>query len=89
MLLLHLIEWVLSNSLRLQSLDKIDLVKGVLETISPTHSSFAAVLASAGILRAINRSGRSGFMHIANTAEARIEIVARYLVSRIECLGQA
>ncbi|XP_073135312.1 uncharacterized protein [Henckelia pumila] len=89
LMLLHLIEWVVSNSLRSQSLDKIDLVKGVLETVSPTHSSFAAVMVSAGTLRAINRSGRSGFLHLANTAEGRIEIMARDLVSRIECLGHS
>ncbi|KZV29038.1 hypothetical protein F511_24009 [Dorcoceras hygrometricum] len=87
LMLLHLIEWVLSNSLRSQSLDKIDLVKGVLETVSPTHSSFAVVMASAGTLRAVNRSGRSGFMHLANTAEGRIETLARDLVSRIKYLG--
>lgn len=89
LMLLHLIEWVLSNSLRLQSLDKIDLVKEVLETVSPTYSSFAVVMAAAGTLRAINRSGLSGFMHLANTAEGRIEILARDLVSRTECLGHS
>lgn len=89
LMLLHLIEWVLSNSLRLQSLDKIDLVKEVLETVSPTHSSFAVVMAAAGTLRAINRSGLSGFMHLANTAEGRIEILARDLVSRTKCLGHS
>ncbi|XP_073047784.1 uncharacterized protein [Primulina eburnea] len=89
LMLLHLIEWVLSNSLRSQSLDKIDLVKGALETVIPSHSSFAVVMAAAGTLRAINRSGLSGFMHLANAAEGRIEILARDLVSRTECIGHS
>lgn len=81
LMLLHLIEWVLSNSLNLRSLDIIDLVKELLENVEPTHSSFAVVMAAAGVLRAINRSGSSGFMHLKNSAEERIEIVARDLVS--------
>ncbi|KAK6130118.1 hypothetical protein DH2020_036134 [Rehmannia glutinosa] len=82
LMLLHLIEWVASNSLNLRSLDKIDIVRELLENVEPTHSSFAVVMAAAGVLRAINRSGSSGFMHLKNSAEERIEIVARNLVSR-------
>ncbi|KAI3453620.1 hypothetical protein Pfo_010283 [Paulownia fortunei] len=82
LMLLHLTEWVLSNSLNLRSLDKIDHVRELLENVEPAHSSFAVVMAAAGVLRAINRSGSSGFMHLKNSAEERIEIVARELVSR-------
>ncbi|KAL0296078.1 UNVERIFIED_CONTAM: hypothetical protein Sradi_6659900 [Sesamum radiatum] len=81
LMLLHLIEWVMSSLLNLRSLDKIDLVKELLENVNPTHCSFAVVMAAAGLLRAINRSGSSGFMHLKNSAEERIEIVARDFVS--------
>ncbi|KAL8529123.1 hypothetical protein ACS0TY_006550 [Phlomoides rotata] len=81
LMLLHLIEWVLSNSLNLRSLDTIDLVRELMENVKPTHSSFAVVMVAAGVLRAINRSGSSGVMQLKYFAEERIEIVARDLVS--------
>ncbi|KAL3616806.1 hypothetical protein CASFOL_039200 [Castilleja foliolosa] len=84
-MLLHLIEWVVSNSLNLRSLDKIDILKELLENVEHNHSSHAVVMFAAGVLRSVNRSGSSGFMHIKNYAEERIEIVARNLVvSRTE-----
>ncbi|KAL3645610.1 hypothetical protein CASFOL_010790 [Castilleja foliolosa] len=85
LMLLHLIEWVVSNSLNLRSLDKIDILKELLENVEHNHSSCAVVMFAAGVLRSVNRSGSSGFMHIKNHAEERIEIVARNLVvSRTE-----
>ncbi|PIN18285.1 hypothetical protein CDL12_09044 [Handroanthus impetiginosus] len=86
LMLLHLIEWVLSNSLNLRSLDKIDLVRELLENDEPTQSSFAIVMVAAGVLRAINRSGSSGFMPLRNSAEGRTETVARDLVVRTKGL---
>ncbi|GFP86477.1 hypothetical protein PHJA_000791500 [Phtheirospermum japonicum] len=85
LMLLHLIEWAVSNSLNSRSLDKIDTLIELLENVEQTHSSCAVVMFAAGVLRSVNRSGSSGFMHIKNYAEERIEIVARNLVvSRTE-----
>lgn len=82
LMLLHLIEWVLSNSLNLRSLDKIDRVRDVLENVKPAHSSFAVVMVASGALRAVNRSGSSGFLNLKNSAEGFIEFVAKLLLSR-------
>ncbi|KAH6814829.1 obscurin-like protein [Perilla frutescens var. frutescens] len=84
LMLLHLIEWVLSNALNLRSRDIIDVVRELLENVQPTHSSFAVVMTAAGVLRAINRSGSSGFVQLTNSIEDRLEIVARELVSAIK-----
>ncbi|KAL9167378.1 hypothetical protein ABFS82_05G093000 [Erythranthe guttata] len=80
LMLLHLVEWVVSNSLNLRSLEKIDFTREILENVEKTHSSFAVVMFSAGVLRSVNRSGSSGFMHVKKSAEDRIETVASDLV---------
>lgn len=84
LMLLHLIEWALTNSLNSRSWDKIDLVKELFDNVEQSYSSFAVVMVAAGVLRAINRSGSSGFMHIKQSAEERVGIVARDLVSRVK-----
>ncbi|KAL2543624.1 hypothetical protein Fot_12857 [Forsythia ovata] len=84
LMMLHLFEWVLSNFFNLQSLEQIDLVREILDNVKPTHVSFAVVMAAGGVLRALNGSGSSGFMKLRNSAEKRIEIVGRDLVSRIK-----
>lgn len=81
LMLLHLIEWVLSSSINLRSLDIIDVVRELLENVEPTHSSFSVVMSAAGVLRAINRTGSSGFTHLKNSAEDCLDIVAREVVS--------
>ncbi|KAL2543506.1 hypothetical protein Fot_12739 [Forsythia ovata] len=82
LMMLHLFEWVLSNFFNWQSLEQIDLVREILDNVKPTHVSFAVVMAAGGVLRALNGSGSSGFMKLRNSAEKRIEIVGRDLVSR-------
>ncbi|KAL2516800.1 hypothetical protein Adt_13047 [Abeliophyllum distichum] len=85
LMILHLFDWVLSNFFNLQSLEQIDLVRGILDNVKPTHVSFAVVMAAGGVLRALNGSGSSGFMKLRNSAEKRIEIVGRDLVSKTKC----
>ncbi|KAL6513352.1 hypothetical protein OROGR_020838 [Orobanche gracilis] len=84
LMLLHLIEWVVSNYLELRSLDKIGILKQLLENAEPTHSVYAVVMAAAGVLKAVNRFGSSGFVHLKNCAEECIENVAGNLVSRLK-----
>ncbi|XP_057784921.1 uncharacterized protein LOC131002434 [Salvia miltiorrhiza] len=81
LMLLHVIEWVLSNSVNLHSVDIIEDVRELLENVKPAHSSVAVVMSAAGVLRTINRSGLSGFMRIKNSIEDRLEVVAKELVS--------
>lgn len=80
LMLLHVIEWVLSNPLNTHSVDIIDDVRELFDNVEPTHSSVAVVMMAAGVLRTINRSGLSGFMHLKNSIENRLEIVAQELV---------
>ncbi|KAL6539175.1 hypothetical protein OROGR_011824 [Orobanche gracilis] len=81
LMLLHMIEWVLSSSINLHSLDSIDDVREPLENVEPAHSSVALVMTAAGALRTINRSKSSGFAHIKNSMEDCLEVVAKELVS--------
>ncbi|XP_051129905.1 uncharacterized protein LOC127250586 isoform X2 [Andrographis paniculata] len=87
LMLLHVIEWALSNSLNSRSLNKIDFVREVLEQVKMDYSSSAVVMVAAGVLRAVNRSGSSGFMHLKISAENCIEIVAADFVSRTKPLS--
>lgn len=89
LMLLHMIEWVLSNSLNSRSLKKIDTAKEILENVQPAYSSLAVVMVAAGVLRAVNRSGSSGFMHLKNSAENYLEIVAADMVSRFKSPDQS
>ncbi|GER34553.1 disease resistance protein (TIR-NBS-LRR class)family [Striga asiatica] len=82
LMLLHLMEWVVSNILRSRFVDKIEILRDVLENAEPAYSSYAVIMAAAGVLKAVNRSGTSGFMYLSNCAEERIEIVARSFVPR-------
>lgn len=82
LMMLHLFEWVLSNFFSLQSFEQIDLVRDILENVKPAHVVFAVVMAAGGVLRALNGSGLSGFMELRNSAEKRIEIIGRYVLSR-------
>lgn len=81
LMLLHVIEWVLSNPLNTHPSNIIDDVRALLENVEPTHSSVAVVMTAAGVLRTINRSGLSGLMHLKDSIENCLEIVAKELVS--------
>ncbi|XP_042015042.1 uncharacterized protein LOC121763055 [Salvia splendens] len=81
LMLLHVFEWVLSNSANLHSMDIIDDVRELLENVKPAHSSVAVVMTAAGVLRTINRSGLTGFMPIKNPVEDCLEVVAKELAA--------
>lgn len=82
LMILHLIEWSFSNLINTHSTDKIDLFnKEVLKNTRPAFSLFAVVMAAAGVLRVINRSKQKGLIDLKISAEERIEIIARGLVS--------
>ncbi|XP_060207197.1 uncharacterized protein LOC132635015 [Lycium barbarum] len=82
LMILHLTEWSFSNIINFRSADKIDLFnREVLKNTRPTFSLFAVVMATAGVLRVINRSKQEALMEIKTSAEERIEIIAHGLVS--------
>ncbi|KAL1540317.1 hypothetical protein AAHA92_24687 [Salvia divinorum] len=81
LMLLHVIEWVLSNPANLHTVDIIDDVRELLENVEPAHSSVAVVMTAAGVLRTINRSGLTGFMRIKNSVEDCLEVVANALAA--------
>ncbi|KAL7182904.1 hypothetical protein ACSBR1_041562 [Camellia fascicularis] len=82
LMILHLIEWVLSNFINSESLERVDVfTKEVLETSNPNHASFAMVMGAAGALRASSRSVSNALKRLRISAEERIEAVARVLIS--------
>ncbi|CAI9118028.1 OLC1v1019530C2 [Oldenlandia corymbosa var. corymbosa] len=88
LMILHLIEWVLSNYVSSQANDKVNLLQSeVLGCSKQSYSLFALLMAAAGVLRFINRSGSNGFMDLRKSAEKLIETVARQLVSRIRSVN--
>lgn len=83
LMILHLIEWVLYNFVKSHSSEKISvLTREILGTSKPTYSSFAVVMAAAGVLRASSRSVSSVLMESKISAEERIGNVARDLISK-------
>ncbi|KAG8382331.1 hypothetical protein BUALT_Bualt05G0066300 [Buddleja alternifolia] len=82
----HLMQFELNALFRFRSLDKLTQkaseVCYILENAKPTHSSLALVMVAAGALRAVNRSGSSGFLNLKNSAEEFIEFVAKLLISK-------
>ncbi|KAK4338338.1 hypothetical protein RND71_042825 [Anisodus tanguticus] len=90
LMILHLMEWSFSNFINSYSSDKIDLFsREVLKNTRPTFSLFAAVMATAGVLRVINRSEQKALIELKTSAEERIEIIARGLVSSAGDAGYA
>ncbi|KAL1216816.1 hypothetical protein V5N11_025307 [Cardamine amara subsp. amara] len=87
LMILHLIEWVVSGYMRSNYVDKISLFANeVLETSKAKYSVFAVLMAAAGVLRAsaaVISNGAQSFeiSKLRNSAEKRIEFVARLLVS--------
>ncbi|CDO99315.1 unnamed protein product [Coffea canephora] len=85
LMILHMVEWVLSNCINLHSTDKADLFRRVmLVNRKPSYSSFALVMAAAGVLKVLNRSGSNDFMPLKVSAEELIGTVATDLVARTE-----
>lgn len=83
LMILHLIEWVLYNFVKSHSSEKISvLTREILGTSKPTYSSFAVVMAAAGVLRASSRSVSSVLMESRISAEECIGNVARDLISK-------
>ncbi|XP_010537430.1 PREDICTED: uncharacterized protein LOC104812128 isoform X2 [Tarenaya hassleriana] len=88
LMILHLVEWVISGFIRSNSVEKIMLfIKEVLEISKVSHSAFAVLMASAGALRASTRGFSGGaqsfdiISKLRDSAEKRIEVVAKLLVS--------
>ncbi|KAF5954447.1 hypothetical protein HYC85_007303 [Camellia sinensis] len=75
LMILHLIEWVLSNFINSQSLKRVDVfTKEVLETSNPNHASFATVMGAAGeerieVVARVLISGTRGFTNSSNNPE--------------------
>lgn len=83
LMILHMIEWVLSNFVSSHSMDKVVFLKrGMLGNVKPTNSLFALVMTAAGVLRACNRLGSSDLVDLKTSAEELIETVSSLLVSR-------
>ncbi|KAK3006253.1 hypothetical protein RJ639_016879 [Escallonia herrerae] len=83
LMMLHLIEWVLSNFISSHSSEKVSFfAREVLETSKPIYAPFAVVMAAAGAMRASAKSVSSGLMQLRISAEERIDLIARELVSR-------
>ncbi|KAM3321926.1 hypothetical protein P3S67_003077 [Capsicum chacoense] len=84
LMILHLMEWSFSNFINSHSADKIDLFsREFLKNTRPAFSLFAVVMATAGVLRVISRSEQKALMALKISAEGRIEIIARGLVSSV------
>lgn len=83
LMILHMIDWVLSNCINSHSMDKVDLfTREMLGSRKPSYSFFALVMAAAGVLRVCNRSGSNDLMPLRISAEELIATVAKNLVSR-------
>ncbi|KAK2995965.1 hypothetical protein RJ640_026004, partial [Escallonia rubra] len=83
LMMLHLIEWVLSNFISSHSSEKVSFfAREVLETSKPIYAPFAVVMAAAGAMRASAKSVSSGLMQLRISAEERIDLIARELISR-------
>uniref|UniRef100_A0A5B6ZQY1 Uncharacterized protein n=1 Tax=Davidia involucrata TaxID=16924 RepID=A0A5B6ZQY1_DAVIN len=83
LMILHLIEWILSGFINSHALERINVfTREALETPKPHYAPFAVVMAAAGVLRASSRSASSGLRQLRNSAEERIETVARGLISK-------
>ncbi|XP_057478500.1 uncharacterized protein LOC130765910 [Actinidia eriantha] len=82
LMVLHLIEWVLSSFINSNSMERVDVFTiEVLETSNSHHASFATVMAAAGALRVSSRSPSNALKRLRISAEAKIETVARGLIS--------
>ncbi|KAL3507502.1 hypothetical protein ACH5RR_032884 [Cinchona calisaya] len=91
LMILHMMEWVLSNCINSHYMDKMDLFRReMLVNRKPSYSLFASVMAAAGMLRVCNRSGSNGLTPLKISAEELIGTVAKHLVSRtgsVNCSG--
>lgn len=82
-MILHMIEWVVSNLLNSKRMDKVHLLqKEMSGNTRPGYNLFPLVMAAAGLLRVINRFGSNDLMHLRSSTEAVIETSASHLLSR-------
>lgn len=81
LLILHMIEWVLSNFICSHSLSRVEAFSKFLTASNPHHASFAVVMAAAGALRASSRSALNALRQLRISAEEKIETIARGLIS--------
>ncbi|GAA0146838.1 hypothetical protein LIER_06696 [Lithospermum erythrorhizon] len=87
LMILHLIEWVLSNNINAHASDKINLLRmEAFQSRKPAYATFAVLMAAAGVLRCLGRWGSTKFMELRTSAEEVIGIVGNELISRTHCL---
>lgn len=88
LMILHLMEWVMSNLINSCSLEKLNIFSNeTLETLKVSSVPFAVVMAAAGVLRTLNKLAVSGLgldsvLRLKISLEDRIESMARDLISR-------
>lgn len=83
LMVLHLVDWVLSNCIQSQSFEKASTFsREILEAPKTQYASFSIVMGAVGALRACNRSISTGLVQLKNSAEKRIEIVAGEVISK-------
>lgn len=82
-MILHMIEWVVSNLLNSKRMDKVHLLqKEMSGNTRPGYNLFPLVMAAAGLLRVVNRFGSNDLMHLRSSSEVVIETSASHLLSR-------
>ncbi|KAI4317341.1 hypothetical protein L6164_025215 [Bauhinia variegata] len=88
LIILYLMDWVMSNLINFQFLDKIRAFsKETFETSKENYVPFAVFMAAAGVFSAINRSVSSGkkletVSRVGASAVVRMEALATDLISR-------
>ncbi|KAJ9159701.1 hypothetical protein P3X46_025182 [Hevea brasiliensis] len=87
LMILHLFDWIMFGFIKSHSNEKLQkFCEEILETPNPKYVPFALVMATAGALRALNRSISSGhdlqiISRLRISAENRIEFVAQDLIA--------
>ncbi|OIV99028.1 hypothetical protein TanjilG_32287 [Lupinus angustifolius] len=75
LIVLHLFDWVMSNLINFQFLDKINVIlQETFGSLKENYASFAVFMAAAGVLRVVNRSASSG---------VKLEILSTMRVSAV------
>lgn len=90
LMVLHVIEWSMSDFIKSRSLEKINaIIKEILHSPKGNYTQFAVVMAAAGVLRASSKSVSSGLRpenlsRLRMYAEERIDAVARDVIAKSE-----
>lgn len=88
LMILHLIDWVMSNLINFQFLDKAHVfLRETFETFKENYASFAVFMAGVGVLRAADRSVSRGMKldiisRMRTSVVGRLEALVSDLVSR-------